>query len=126
MTGRTLETEADLAEGVAWLRQADPRLAPALDLPLPLRRRPEGFRELLWAITGQQLSTASAAACWARIEAAGFDQAAHIAAAGEAALRDAGFSRQKARYATALASAEIDYDALRDMAEPEVVAVLTA
>ncbi len=126
MTGRILETEADLAEGAAWLRARDPRLAPALDLPLPLRRRPEGFGELLWAITGQQLSTAAAAACWARIEAAGFAAPDAVLAASEAALRAAGFSRQKAGYAKALAGAAIDYDGLHGMAAPEVVASLTA
>ena len=126
MTGRILDTEADLAEGVAWLRTADPRLAPALALPLPLRRRPGGYRELLWAITGQQLSTASAAACWARIEAAGFDQPMRVAGASEETLRAAGFSRQKARYARALAAAEIDYPGLAELPDAEVVAILTA
>ncbi|MCB1330202.1 MAG: DNA-3-methyladenine glycosylase 2 family protein [Maritimibacter sp.] len=126
MTGRILDTEADLAEGAAWLRSADPRLAPALALPLPLRRRPGGYRALLWAITGQQLSTASAAACWARIEAAGFDAPTRVAAASEEALRAAGFSRQKARYAKALAAAEIDYDRLAARPDAEVEAILTA
>ncbi len=126
MTGRILETEADLAEGVAWLRTQDPRLVPALDLPLPLRRRPGGFRELLWAITGQQLSTASAAACWARIEVAGYAEPDAVAAASEDDLRAAGFSRQKARYAKALAEAGIDYEALRGLPDTEVGARLTA
>ena len=126
MTGRILETEADLAEGVAWLRTQDPRLVPALDLPLPLRRRPGGFRELLWAITGQQMSTASAAACWARIEVAGYAEPDAVAAASEDDLRAAGFSRQKARYAKALAEAGIDYEALRGLPDTEVGARLTA
>ncbi|MCB1355108.1 MAG: DNA-3-methyladenine glycosylase 2 family protein [Maritimibacter sp.] len=126
MTGRILETQADLAEGAAWLAAADPRLAPALALPLPLRRRPGGYRALLWAITGQQLSTASAAACWARIEAAGFDQPMRVAEAPEEALRAAGFSRQKARYAKALATAEIDYAALAALPDDDVAAILTA
>lgn len=126
MTHRILATEADLAEGAAWLRVHDPRLTPALDLPLPLRRRPEGFRELLWAITGQQLSTASAAACWARIEAAGYTTPDTVAAASDEALRAAGFSRQKARYARALAAAAIDYDALRAGPDADVIATLTA
>ncbi|PIE06668.1 MAG: 3-methyladenine DNA glycosylase [Rhodobacterales bacterium] len=125
MTARVLETEADIAEGAAWLRARDPRLAPALALPLPLRRRPQGFRELLRAITGQQLSVAAAAACWARIETAGFEAAAPVAAANEEALRAAGFSRQKARYAKALAVAEIDYGALPALSDAEVIATLT-
>jgi len=126
VTGRILETASDLAEGVAWLRAQDPRLAPALNLELPLRRRAQGFRELLWAITGQQLSTASAAACWDRIEAAGYTAPGAVAAASEDDLRAAGFSRQKARYARALAAADIDYPALRGLADAEVVATLIA
>lgn len=126
MTGRILETGADLAEGAAWLRARDPRLAPALDLALPLRRRPEGFRALLWAITGQQLSTASAAACWARIEAAGFDAPEAVAMASLEDLRAAGFSRQKARYAQALAAAQIDYETLGGLPDAEGIALLTA
>jgi DNA-3-methyladenine glycosylase II len=126
VTGRILDSEADLAEGSAWLRARDSRLAPALDLDLPLRRRPEGFRELLWAITGQQLSTASAAACWARIEDAGFDTPMSVAAATEEVLRAAGFSRQKAGYARALAAAAIDYEALRRVPDSEVIRILTS
>jgi len=126
MTGRLLETEADLAEGAAWLRAQDPRLAPALDLPLPLRRRAQGYRALLWAITGQQRSTASAAACWARIEAAGYDAADRVAQASEDDLRAAGFSRQKARYAQALAAADIDYAALGGLPDAQVITTLTA
>lgn len=126
MTGRLLATEADLGEGAAWLADREPRLAPALALPLPLRRRPEGFRELLWAITGQQLSTASAAACWARVEAAGLTDPEAVLAATDDALRAAGFSRQKARYAKALAEAAIDYPGLAKLGDDEVVASLTA
>ena len=126
MTGRILATQADIAEGAAWLRARDPRLGPALDLALALRRRPEGFRELLWAITGQQLSTAAAAACWARIVAAGYDRPGPVADASEAALRAAGFSRQKAGYAKALAAAEIDYDGLGMLCDTDVTARLSS
>ncbi len=126
MTGRIIRTEADLAEGAAWLARQDPRLAPALALPLPLRRWPEGFAALLDAVIGQQVSTASAAAIRARMEAAGLMQAAGILAASDEELRAAGLSRQKLRYARALAEAGLDFDALRHLPDAEVVARLVA
>jgi len=73
MVGRIIETEACVAEGVDWLCAAEPRFAEAVELtgPLPLRRRPDGFAQLLSAIVSQQVSVASARAIWARLEAAG-------------------------------------------------------
>jgi DNA-3-methyladenine glycosylase II len=69
---------------------------------------------------------ASAAAIWARLEGAGMVAPAVVVAAGEERLRALGLSRQKARYAVALAEAGVDYDALRGMPDGEVVRVLTA
>ena len=111
---RLIETSDDLAEGAAYLAR-QPRLAAALALtgPLPLRRQPDGFAALLDAITGQQVSVASANAIWARMTAAGLTQAARIIAATDDDLRAVGLSRQKARYARALALADLDYGALR-------------
>lgn len=128
MTGRLVETDADVAEGAAWLAACDPALARALDTagPLPLRRRPDGFAALLNAIVGQQVSTASAGAIWARIEAAGLTQPDPVLAAGEDGLRAVGLSRQKIAYATALAEAKIDYAALRAQPDAEVIKTLTA
>ncbi|MEO1779847.1 MAG: DNA-3-methyladenine glycosylase 2 family protein [Pseudomonadota bacterium] len=128
MTGRIIDTDADVAEGAAWLGRADPALARVLAVagPLPLRRRPDGFAALLNAIVGQQVSTASAAAIWARIEAAGLTAPAPVLAAGEDGLRAVGLSRQKIAYATALAEAGIDYAALRTVPDAEVIRTLTA
>ncbi len=110
-----------------WLRQADPRLAPALDLgPLPLRRWPEGFAALLDAIIGQQVSTASAAAIRLRMETAGLLDEDRVAEASDAELRAAGLSRQKAAYARALALARLDYAALREASDDRVIASLIA
>ena len=125
MTGRIIRGAADLEEGAAWLARAEPRFAPALALgPLPLRRWPEGFAALLDAIIGQQVSVASAAAIRARMESAGFLDEARVAAASEDELRAAGLSRQKARYAAALARARLDYAALAAVPDAEVVARL--
>ncbi|WP_299280608.1 DNA-3-methyladenine glycosylase 2 family protein [uncultured Tateyamaria sp.] len=128
MSGRIIETEADVVEGAAWLAAHDPALARALKIagPLPLRRRPDGFAALFNAIIGQQVSTASAAAIWGRLEAEGLTSPVPIIAAGEDGLRAAGLSRQKIAYALALAEAGIDYDALRTAPDAEVIATLTA
>src|SRR5438132_9221498 len=75
-----LETQSDLEEAVHELIKRDPRLKPVLataGMPA-LRRREPGFAGLAHIICGQQLSTASAAAIWARISAA-FDSFDHHA-----------------------------------------------
>ena len=126
--GRIIEADADVSEGAAWLAARDPALARALQVagPLPLRRRPDGFAALLNAIIGQQVSTASASAIWARLEAEGMTTPDTVIAAGEDGLRAAGLSRQKIAYAQALAAAGIDYVALRVAPDTEVIATLTA
>jgi len=126
--GRIIETEADVAEGAAWLAARDPALARALERagPLPLRRRPDGFAALLNAIIGQQVSTASANAIWARLDKGGLTAPGPVLAAGEDGLRAAGLSRQKIAYALALARAGIDYDALRHAPDETVIETLTA
>jgi len=127
-TGRLIRGPACIAEGAAWLSQAEPRFAAALERtgPLPLRLREDGFAALLSAIVSQQVSVASARAIWARLEAAGLTCAGAVSAAPDEGLRACGLSRQKMRYARALAEAEIDYPALRAAPEAEVVATLTA
>ncbi len=126
--GRIIETEACVAEGAAWLAQAEPRFAYALRQtgPLPLRRRAGGFSQLLSAIVSQQVSVASANAIWSRLEAAGMISPEPIAAACDEDLRALGLSRQKASYACALAEAQIDFDALHTAPTQEVVKTLTA
>lgn len=126
--GRIIEGPSCIDEGVAWLCKAEPRFTTARDAvdQVPLRRRPEGFAQLLSAIVSQQVSTASAAAFWSRMEAAGLTEPAAVSAAGEDGLRAVGLSRQKIRYAQALAEAGIDYDALRVMPDADVMEVLVA
>ncbi|MEO0753038.1 MAG: DNA-3-methyladenine glycosylase 2 family protein [Pseudomonadota bacterium] len=126
MTGRIIETLEDVEEGADYLSRICPRmaLARALAGPLPLRRKPEGFAQLLSAIVSQQVSTASAAAIWARMEAAGLTQPSHVSAASEEDLRAVGLSRQKIRYDYALAVKNIDYNALQGESDADVVATL--
>ena len=124
---RRIETDADVAEGAAWLAALDPRFAEALGrlAPLPLRRRGDGFAALLGAIVGQQVSVASAKAILGRCVAAGLEEPEVVRAASDEDLRDCGLSRQKMRYLRALADAGIDYDGLRTASTDEVVGTLT-
>jgi DNA-3-methyladenine glycosylase II len=73
-----LNTQADLEEAVLALVKQDPRLKPVFELAgMPaLRRREPGYAGLAAIVCGQQLSTASAAAIWARVSAA-FDPFHH-------------------------------------------------
>lgn len=127
MLSRIIETEDCLVEGAGWLAARDPRLAAILPQlgPLPLRRHPDGFTALLDAIVGQQVSTASANAIWARLQAAGLTEEDRVAATSEDDLRAQGLSRQKARYAKALATARLDYEGLRHAPDAQVIATLT-
>ncbi|WP_370287253.1 DNA-3-methyladenine glycosylase family protein [Pseudooceanicola nanhaiensis] len=128
MTGRIIETPEDVAEGAAWLAARDEGMARAFarcGVP-PLRRRADGFGTLLQAVVGQQVSTASAAAIWARMEAAGLVVSDAVAAASEEELRAVGLSRPKMRYARGIAGAGLDFQALRDLPDAEVLARLVA
>ena len=115
-----------MAEGAAWLAARDPRLAGALAEtgPLPLRRRPDGFAQLLSAIVSQQVSVAAANAIWTRMKDAGLTGPRKIKWATDDDLRAAGLSRQKIRYARALADARIDYAVLRSAPTDQVLATL--
>jgi DNA-3-methyladenine glycosylase II len=67
-----LNTQADLEAAIHALVKQDPRLKPIFELTgMPaLRRRQPGFAGLAAIVSGQQLSTASAAAIWGRVSAA--------------------------------------------------------
>ncbi|MCF3596112.1 DNA-3-methyladenine glycosylase 2 family protein [Rhodobacteraceae bacterium LMO-12] len=126
--GRIIRGTECVAEGAAWLAARDAGMARALAAveEVPLRLKPDGFRELLSAIVSQQVSVASAGAIWARTVEAGLTSEAAVIAAGEEGLRSVGFSRPKQRYALALARAGIDYVALREAENDEVIATLVA
>ncbi|QBY02671.1 DNA-3-methyladenine glycosylase 2 family protein [Rhodophyticola sp. CCM32] len=117
-----MRDERDLERGAVELVGLEPRFGPVLEVVgcLPLRLREDGFAALLSAIVSQQVSTASAAAIWARMEAAGLVGAAAVCKADDRALKAVGLSRPKMRYARALAKADLDYAGLRE-AEPEDV-----
>jgi DNA-3-methyladenine glycosylase II len=73
-----LKNQSDLEDAVHALVKQDPRLKPVLELTgMPaLRQREPGFAGLAGIVCGQQLSTASASAIWARLTAA-FDPFDH-------------------------------------------------
>ena len=75
-----LNSQSDLEDAIAALVRQDRRLKPILELTgMPaLRQRAPGFAGLAAIVCGQQLSTASAGAIWARLIAA-FDPFNHDA-----------------------------------------------
>lgn len=124
---RIITAPACVSEGAQWLAASDPRFAKALEMTgtLPLRRRPDGFAQLLSAIVSQQVSVAAASAIWGRLRDARLTGPRKIQGASDEALRAAGLSRQKIRYARALAEARINYEALREAPSDAVIATLT-
>lgn len=126
MTGRVILGESCLAEGAAHLAAVEPKFAEALEIvgPLPLRLRKDGFQALLSAIVSQQVSVAAADAIWGRLRSARLTGPRKVSRASEEELRACGLSRQKVRYAKALADAGIDYPALRSAPAEEAVATL--
>jgi len=125
---RLIHGDACVAEGAAWLVEHEPRFASALQItgPLPLRLREGGVHQLLSAIVSQQLSVSAAASIWQRVEAAGVTTPHAIQNSSDADMRALGLSRQKIRYARALADAGIDFDALPEKPLDDVIAELTA
>ncbi|MBU3078181.1 DNA-3-methyladenine glycosylase family protein [Sphingomonas quercus] len=97
-----------LAASVAALGEIEPafgRVVAAAGPPAP-RISERGYVTLLRTIVGQQVSVASAAAMWRKLEAAlGGDAGdpARLATASDETLRGAGMSRQKMGYARSLA-----------------------
>ena len=126
--GRIIETPACVAEGAAHLASCDPRFRTALEMtgPLPLRRRKDGFAALLDAIVSQQVSVAAADAIWGRLRDANMVGPRRILRASDEELRACGLSRQKIRYARALAEARLPFAALREAPTAEVIETLVA
>ena len=61
----TIETEADIDDGLTHIEQVDPHLSPDIAAgKAPLRRQPDGVSRLLNIIVSQQLSAARADAPW--------------------------------------------------------------
>jgi DNA-3-methyladenine glycosylase II len=117
----------------ADLCRVDPALVVADEVTpaFAWRSRPAGYAGLLRLIAEQQVSVASAAAIWKRIEEGlGEVTAARVIAAGPERMRELGLSKPKARYAVEIAHAEqegrIDFAALAEADDDEAVSKLTA
>lgn len=123
-----IATQADLDKGRAYLVAVCPvwaRVLPDLG-PLPLRRRDDGFGAICDAVVSQQISTHAAAAIAGRMQAAGLYAQDRMASASDEDLRAVGLSRPKQRYLRAIAASPLDWLALRDLPDDEVIAQLTA
>lgn len=130
---RRIETEADIAAGMAALMAADARLIPVAEVagPVPLRRRPPGFDGLARIVCGQQLSVASAAAIWRRMEAYGSPLTAErFLSVDDTTWRATGLSAGKLKTLRGVAIAEaegrLSCTALADHPADEATAQLTA
>jgi DNA-3-methyladenine glycosylase II len=117
----------------AALAALDPALAiaNAATAPTEWRHRPGGFSGLVKMVVEQQVSVAAAAAIWSRLEAGlGGVTAEAILARDEAALKLFGLSGPKARYAHAIAQAQlsgqVDLEHLSTLDDEAAVAALTA
>ena len=139
MTTRPIHTLADLDEAITRLAALDPDFVDhvlSVGGRPPLRRREPGFEGLAAIVVSQQVSTASAAAIFARLRAAlgsadGVPfEAGAVAAAGDELLRRVGLSSSKIRTLRAMAAAVLDgalaIDALAAVPAEEAAARLVA
>ena len=117
-----------LADARRRLVELDPALGP-LHAAVPSfewRIRPAGFHGLARMIVEQQVSVASAAAIWGRLQARlGEVTPEAVLALPPEDLLGCGLSRPKQRYLLALAEAGVDFEALRGLEDDDAIAVLT-
>ncbi|HTK39105.1 MAG TPA: hypothetical protein VL325_11480 [Pyrinomonadaceae bacterium] len=121
-----------LAAACEQLAQVDTSLAQVHNIygTPPLWDRPQGFATLLYIILEQQVSLASAKACFDKLSAAiGTVEPQTLLKLNDAQLKTIGFSRQKTIYARHLAEAvlekRIDLDGLPNLPDAEVKFELT-
>ncbi len=125
-------TSPEFIDAFQHIAEVDPDFRHALQIitPIPSRKRPATFEQLSKIIVEQQVSLASAAAIWTRLQNAVKPfTPAQLLRFSEEDLRSLGLSRQKAVYCRALAQ-EIDQgllnlDLLPEMEDLEVIAALT-
>jgi len=124
-------TQVSLERHSRDLAEADPLLHIVYEKcgPPPLWDREPGFGTLLRIILEQQVSLASAKACFDKLAALlGDISASSVLTLSDPELKGVGFSRQKAAYARHLAEAivedRIDLDSLQKLPDAEVKAEL--
>lgn len=117
---KPISTDADIQTGLAALIAADPRLKKIAETagPIPLRRRAADFEGLAQIIMGQQVSVASAAAIFARLQALISPLTAeNVSAFSDKDLAGAGLSRPKIKTMRAVCAACQDGLDLTHLAE---------
>jgi len=126
-------TAEQIRDARAHLASIDPALAviEAVTPVFPWRTAEPGFAGLLRLIVYQQVSLASAAAIWSRVEVGlGEVSPAAVLALEDVDLQGLGLSRPKVRYARAIAEAHVsglcDLNVLRHMSDEEASAALMA
>ncbi|MDH7793740.1 DNA-3-methyladenine glycosylase II [Ochrobactrum sp. AN78] len=128
-----IDTLSDIEAGLEALVLVDARLVDirSRSQQVPLRRSEPGFESLASIIVAQQVSTASAAAIWARFKQVVDPMTPEgYIAGGEEAWRFAGLSRPKQRtlfaLSEALAEGAIDLHGLCELPAEEAIKTLTA
>ena len=131
MTPDAPPTPDQIRAARAHLAALDPTIAAveAVTPEFPWRVRERGFAGLLKLMVEQQVSLASAAAIWARVEIGlGEVSPAAVLAREDVDLQGFGLSRPKVRYARAIAEAHVsglcDFDGLRHMGDDEAAVAL--
>jgi DNA-3-methyladenine glycosylase II len=128
---RIIESQDDIAEGLAFLEKRDRRLKKVIRIAgeVPLRRGIHGLAGLAKIVVSQQLSVASANAIWNRYVLLLPEFAAEpMLAVSDEDLRTAGLSAPKIRTLRAIATAKLeglDFDALATLPGEEAHARLT-
>ena len=130
---QTMLKASDLIPVSKHLAGVDPALRAILrrNGPPPLWKRPATFSTLVRVLLEQQVSLVSAMATFKRLNCAchGRVTAPRVQALGDQALRELGFTRQKSRYAVALAADVVDghfkVGALRHLPDEQVMAQIT-
>jgi len=125
-----LHETPEIAVGIDRLMASVPHFADADLSAFAWRRRSGDFAGLLHMILGQQVSVQAAAAMWAKlILLMPEPDPAFFLTLDDAQLASAGFSRQKARYARALAETLIAdprfLTRLADLDDEQAIATLT-
>lgn len=133
MTADISPTADQIRDARAYLAAIDPALAviEAVTPVFPWRTAEPGFAGLLRLIVYQQVSLASAAAIWSRVEIGlGKVSPTAVLALDDIDLQAMGLSRPKVGYARAIAQAHVsglcDLNALRHMSDDEASAALMA
>ncbi len=127
----TIKTEQDLTQGIEALIEADDRFATIFEKTgMPsLRRSEAGFSGVLRIIAGQQVSKASAAAIWQRMQYVLSPlEPGHLETLTEDKFREAGLSGPKIRAVNSLTSAvsggDLDFSRLEQFNDNDVIDAL--